>query len=155
MSRPRVVGTTIEAIQATEQQLGVRLPGAFVAWLLLNNGRSLGGLEIFPVFDARDPRKTWDSLVRHVEGAWQQWLDAVPEDAPDGSALLPFATFGTGDHYCFDYAAIDQAGEPGIVLWSHETGVTTRCSGCFAEFVASLDPHGQAASPPWPSGRNG
>lgn len=55
----RVIGTSIEAIQAVEPELGRKLPLSFSDWLLVNNGRALGALTIFPVFDPRDPRKTW------------------------------------------------------------------------------------------------
>lgn len=135
MAQARVIGTSIAAIQAAESELGRRLPESFTQWLLVNNGRSLGALTVFPVFDARDPRKTWDSIVRQYQEGWQVWLDNVADTASDFSALLPFAEFGTGDYYCFDYAVAGAGGEPVVVLWSHESGVTQRVADSFMAFM--------------------
>jgi cell wall assembly regulator SMI1 len=135
MSKKRIIGTTIAAIQVAEAELGRTLPNSFANWLVLNNGKSLGSLTIFPVFDARDPRKTWDSIVRVFKGSWQEWLENF-EDVPiDFSQLLPFAEFGTGDFYCFDYSKIGNMNEPIVALWSHETGETTKISESFSDFL--------------------
>ncbi|WP_350404298.1 SMI1/KNR4 family protein [Pseudomonas sp. W17] len=80
MGKARVTGTTIEAIRAAEMALGRTLPSSFARWLLEHNGKALGALEVFPVFDARDPRKTWESIVRHFEGGWRAWQDNVCAD---------------------------------------------------------------------------
>ncbi|WP_224557856.1 SMI1/KNR4 family protein [Pectobacterium versatile] len=135
MARIRVIGTSIEAIQAAGRELGRKLPLSFSDWLLVNNGRALGALTIFPVFDSRDPRKTWESIVRHFEEDWQAWLSNFSDTAQDFSTLLPFAECGTGDYYCFDYAVLGKAGEPIIVLWSHETGEATQQADNFGAFL--------------------
>lgn len=135
MAPARVIGTSIAAIQAAESELGRRLPESFTQWLLVNNGRSPGALTVFPVFDARDPRKTWDSIVRQYQEGWQVWLENVADSASDCSALLPFAEFGTGDYYCFDYAVAGAAGEPVVVLWSHESGATQPVADSFTVFM--------------------
>nr|BFD40200.1 hypothetical protein FFPRI1PSEUD_16990 [Pseudomonas sp. FFPRI_1] len=105
-------------------------------WLLEHNGRALGGLEVFPVFDARDPRKPWESIVRHFQQGWQDSFCGI---ALDFSSLLPFAQFGTGDYYCFDYAVLGDAGEPVVVLWSHETGRTCVVADGYTAFLANPD----------------
>ncbi len=139
MSRTRVIGTSSTEIAAAEAALKRRLPASFANWLLVNNSRSLGALTVFPVFDARDPRKTWDSIVRNVEGRWAEWLDIFSGSGLDLSALLPFADCGTGDLYCFDYAAVGAAGEPVVVLWSHESGEAAAVADSFADFLVSAD----------------
>lgn len=139
MGKARVTGTTIEAIRAAEMALGRTLPCSFARWLLEHNGKALGALEVFPVFDARDPRKTWESIVRHFEGGWRAWQDNICADPAGFSNLLPFAQFGTGDYYCFDYAVLGEAGEPVVVLWSHETGATSVVADGYAAFLASTD----------------
>lgn len=101
--------------------------------------RRWGGVEVFPVFDARDPRKTWESIVRHFEQGWRAWQDTFSGIALDCSSLLPFAQFGTGDYYCFDYAVLGDAGEPVVVLWSHETGRTCVVADDYAAFLANPD----------------
>lgn len=133
MSKSKSVGTTLEAIAAAEQALGRPLPASYVQWLLKNNGRALGALSVFPVYDAANARKTWESIDRHYRADWQEWLENV--DGGDAASLLPFAQFGTGDYYCFDYAQTGPAGEPVVVLWSHETGATSAVAPDFASFL--------------------
>jgi cell wall assembly regulator SMI1 len=130
MKRSRVIGTTPDAIRAAERELGRPLPPSFAQWLLLNNGKSLDALAVLPVYDARDPRKTWNSIVRYFHERWPPY-----EDMDDASHLLPFALL-EGDHYCFDYRRVGHAGEPVVVLWSHETCETRQVADSFAAFVA-------------------
>lgn len=136
MSKNTSIGTTPAAIAAAEQALGRALPPSFVQWLLVNNGRALGALSVFPVYDAANARKTWESITRHYQEDWQQWLENMDGSGNDAGSLLPFAQFGTGDYYCFDYAQTGAAGEPAVVLWSHETGATTTVAPGFAAFLA-------------------
>lgn len=134
MRKNTSIGTSPAAIAAAEQALGRTLPPSYVAWLLENNGRALGALCVFPVYDAEHARKTWESISRHYNTDWQEWL--AHADGDDGAALLPFAQFGTGDYYCFDYAQTGPSGEPVVVLWSHETGAATMAAPDFAAFLA-------------------
>jgi hypothetical protein len=136
MNKNKSIGTTPAAIAAAEQALGRALPASYVQWLLLNNGRALGALSIFPVYDADHARKTWESIERHYRTNWQEWLENAGESGNDASSLLPFAQFGTGDYYCFDYAQTGPAGEPVVVLWSHETGAASTVAPDFAAFLA-------------------
>ncbi|MGK5058827.1 SMI1/KNR4 family protein [Janthinobacterium lividum] len=135
MSKSKSIGTTPAAIAAAEQALGRELPASYVQWLLVNNGRALGALCVFPVYDADCARKTWESIAHHYRTDWQEWLENVG-DGNDATSLLPFAQFGTGDYYCFDYAQTGPSGEPVVVLWSHETGATTAVAPDFAAFLA-------------------
>ncbi|MCA8298419.1 SMI1/KNR4 family protein [Burkholderia sp. AU30198] len=146
MTRTATIGTTTAEIEAAEAALGRALPHTFAAWLLLNNGRSLGGLPVFPVFDARNPRKTWNSIVRHYNEGWREWRDNFDHADADFSTLLPFAEFGTGDYYCFDYDRIDASLEPAIVLWSHETGETAHVADDFATFLSMRGHAGAGAN---------
>ena len=138
MSRSqRVVGTTEQALAHAEAELGRALPASFRAWLLAHNSTSLDAVEIFPVLDDRDPRKTWDSIVRQY-GIWQSYCAEVftEDERIAFQPLLPFAAFGTGDYYCFDYSHTGPSGEAVVVLWSHETGKTQPRGASFAEFAA-------------------
>ncbi|MDZ5635185.1 SMI1/KNR4 family protein [Janthinobacterium sp. GMG1] len=134
MSKSKSIGTTPDAIAAAEQALGRQLPASYVQWLLANNGRALGALSVFPVYDAANARKTWESIERHYRTSWQEWLENV-DGGNAANALLPFAQFGTGDYYCFDYAQTGPSGEPVVVLWSHETGATATVAPDFASFL--------------------
>jgi hypothetical protein len=135
---PRVLGTTETAIAREEALLGRALPLSFHAWLLENNGRDLDGVHIYPVLDDRDPRKTWDSLSRNLRERWAAWLENFPGRDEEFSRLLPFASFGTGDYYCFDYGHIFRTAETPVVLWSHETGDTEPRGESFEEFRKRL-----------------
>lgn len=118
-------------------EFGRTLPKSFSDWLLDNNGKALGALVVFPVFDARDPHKTWESIVRHFKEDWQEWQDNFSGSPIDFSNLLPFAEFGTGDYYCFDYGMLGDAGEPVVVLWSHETGRTSTVADSYTTFLTT------------------
>jgi hypothetical protein len=122
--RSRVIGTTDDAIARAEAALGRALPPSFRAWLRQNNGKGIEGVAIFPVMDQRDPRMTWDSIDRQFREGWARWLDNFSDEQRDFTHLLPFADFGTGDYYCFDYSRLDSQGEAPVVRWSHETGDT-------------------------------
>ena len=135
MSKNKSIGTSLAVIAAAEQALGRTLPASYVQWLLPNNGRALGALSVFPVYDEANARKTWESIARHYNTSWQEWLEHV-DGGNDASTLLPFAQFGTGDYYCFDYAQTGPSGEPVVVLWSHETGATSTVAPDFAAFLA-------------------
>lgn len=135
----RVIGTTEQAIDAAEAELNFRFPPSFRSWLIENNGLHLDGVDsIYPVYDERDPRMTWDSIVRNYkEAGWAQWIDNFEGyDEPfNFDHLLPFAEVGNGDCYCFDYSRLQADGETPVVLWSHETGETEDRAENFADFV--------------------
>lgn len=138
MKRPRVIGTTEEAIRREETSLNRTLPESFKLWLLKNNGLGIEGVHIYPVKDERDVRKTWESLSHNFENNWAGWLENFEEEDIEFSHLLPFADFGTGDYYCFDYSNIKENGECSIVRWSHETGETELRASNFGEFVEKV-----------------
>lgn len=133
----RVIGTTEEALARAESQLGRALPQSFREWLKVHNGLALDSAEVFPVLDDRDPRKTWDSIVRQYE-MWRSYSEVFQPRPASFEALLPFASYGTGDYYCFDYARIGTGGEPIVVRWSHETGESESRGESFTEFARRL-----------------
>ena len=67
MSKNKSIGTSLAAIAAAEQALGRTLPASYVQWLLLNNGRALGALSVFPVYDEakQAPPARWCPTLRH------------------------------------------------------------------------------------------
>ena len=136
--RLRVIGTTNDAITEAEAKLNFKFSASFRNWLVHNNGLGFESISIFPVFDERDPRKIWDSIVRNYNENWLAWLENFEGEDLRLEHLLPFAEFGTGDYYCFDYSKIELNGESPVVLWSHETGETVfRCKN-FEEFLEKL-----------------
>lgn len=131
----RVIGTTEEAIARAESQLPHPLPESFKEWLKQNNGLGLVSVTVFPVLDDRDPRKTWDSIVRQFD-QWKSYAETIDTPTYITSALLPFAAYGTGDYYCFEYRA--GSPEPAVVRWSHETGQVEPRGTSFSEFASRL-----------------
>ncbi|WP_063768040.1 SMI1/KNR4 family protein [Verrucomicrobium sp. BvORR106] len=135
---PRVFGTTDDAIANAEAALGRTFPPSFRGWLLQNNGHGIEAVTIFPVMDRRDPRMTWDSIDRRFREGWTRWLDNFADEQRDFTHLLPFADYGTGDYYCFDYSRRDSQGESPVVRWSHETGDTDDRGASFPEFATKV-----------------
>ncbi|MNV50478.1 SMI1 / KNR4 family protein [compost metagenome] len=131
MSRQRIIGTTPEALRVEEQKLGFALPTQYAQWLLQNNGRALDSVELLPVLDSRDPRKTWNSIARHYHEAWHEWRDV--HDAHDLSDLLPIAQCGDGDVWCL------RRSDDAVVRWSHETGEHDVVAADFNRFVQWLE----------------
>lgn len=136
--RPRVIGTIQDAIIKTEIELNFKFPSSFRGWLIQNNGLDFEGISIFPVFDERDPRKTFNSIVRNYNENWLAWLENFEDKEISFGHLLPFAEFGTGDCYCFDYSEIHQNKEISVVHWSHETGETEFRGENFEDFLEKL-----------------
>ena len=138
MSKPqRVIGTTEEALARAESQLPHPLPSSFRDWLKQNNGLGLDGVSVFPVLDDRDPRKTWDSIVRQYD-QWKSYAEDIETPSDLIAVLLPFAAYGTGDFYCFHHASAEEKCEPTVVRWSHETGKVDPRADSFAQFVEKL-----------------
>src|SRR5687767_217647 len=94
--RPRVFGTSDDAIAKAEVALSRRFPPSFRAWLMENNGRGIEGVTIFPVMDPRDARMTWDSIDRRYREGWREWLSNFEGEQRVFEHLLPFADYGTG-----------------------------------------------------------
>jgi hypothetical protein len=138
MGRFRIVGTVEEAIEIEEAALNRVLPDSFKSWLLDNNGTDLDWLHIYPIRDERDTRKTWQSLSYNFEHEWAECRKKFYQADQIFSHLLPFADFGTGDFYCFDYSVEGPSRERQVVLWSSETGRTEFGAENFAEFVENL-----------------
>ncbi|CAN5393729.1 hypothetical protein BH20ACI1_BH20ACI1_15210 [soil metagenome] len=136
--RPRIIGTTDNAIEKAETELNFKFPESFRNWLIQNNGLGIEDVYIFPVFDERDPRKTWDSIIRNYNENWLAWLENFEDEEMNFEHLLPFAEFGTGDYYCCDYSKSEETKEIPVVHWSHETGETEFRGANFEDFLEKL-----------------
>ena len=138
MKRHRVIGATEDSILKAEVELSRRFPPSFRLWLFTNNGLGAEGISIFPVHDERDSRKTWDSIVRNYRVSWSEWKSNFGDFGRSFEHLLPFAEYGTGDYYCFDYSRLRDDGEVPVVHWSHDTGEIEDRAQTFAEFLEKL-----------------
>lgn len=133
--RPRIIGTTEEAIDKEEVALGRKLPPSLRLWLVENNGLGISDITIFPILDQRDLRSTWDSIDRRFKTGWKEWLANFDEHSSAFDHLLPFADFGSGDYYCLDYSQLNSNGETPVVKWSHVTGKTEHSADSFSAFA--------------------
>ena len=134
----RVIGTTKEAIAKAEKEINFIFPPSFHAWLIVNNGLSIDGIESnYPVFDERDSRKTWNSIVKNYNENWAEWIEIFEGygEPFNFDHLLPFAEVGNGDCYCFDYSRKKADGETRVVIWFHDDGETEDRASTFTEFV--------------------
>ena len=144
------VPLTDELLDATERQLGVRLPDSLVALLRWQNG---GSLQVeFP----KDRNfNTTHYLIRGIgpqfprleKDAW--WHDPVwGPPSPDGAEwLIPFDGDGHWD-LCLDYrrSSTDSAGlrtEPGVVVIDTEEldpNIESFVAASFDDYLAQLVP---------------
>lgn len=138
MKKTRVIGTTEDAIAREEAALNRVLPESFRCWLIENNGLDVEGVHIYPIKDERDIRKTWESIYHNYTNGWAAWLENFDDEERDFAHLLPFADYGTGDYYCFDYSQVKSTGECPIVRWSHETGGCEYRAENFNVFVSKV-----------------
>lgn len=135
----RIIGTTDDSIDEAERELGFSFPPSYRKWLIENNGLfGVDGVNIFSVLDERDVRKTFDSIVRNYKVNWLAWLENFEDNQTSFEHLLPFAEFGTGDFYCFDYSEASSNGEVSVVHWSHETGEIEHRGDNFEDFLENL-----------------
>jgi hypothetical protein len=64
---------------------------------LQNNGRALGALTVFPVYDANCARKTWESIPRHYNTRWQEWLENM-DNGDDAVSCCPLPSSARAAH---------------------------------------------------------
>jgi hypothetical protein len=120
--RKRIVGTTPEAVEATEKALGRRLPPSFREWILAHNGTGgIEDVEIYPVPDSRAPRTLQDNILHHDE-AWREGADLEPLESRLRH-MLPFGGSVNDETriFCFDYGTTDPMSpmeRPVVCLWT-------------------------------------
>jgi hypothetical protein len=90
-------------------------------------------------FDERDPRSTFDSIVREYKVNWLAWLENFADEEPGFAHLLPFSAVGNGDYYCFDYQRQKPSGERPVIIWTHETGECEDRALSFNEFLQKAE----------------
>jgi hypothetical protein len=134
------------AVVAAEELLGVRLPGAYLAMLEVQNGGYL--------------RATWPGLPHRGlagigpgspsvtrGGAW--WRPPVEDDdmwVPPGAArLIPFDGGGHWD-LCWDYRATGPEAEPSVVMVDVDGESVTPVAEDFDAFLAGLVDEAEASA---------
>ena len=105
-------GATPQEIEQAEEQLGVRLPGSYKAFLRHFGWASLEGLELYGL---GEDVPAYLDLVKVTSSERAQMRPRLP------SRLVPLMNDGAGNHYCLDVASSEQ-GETPVVFWDHNLG---------------------------------
>lgn len=127
---------TPEAISEAEAQLGVRLPGAYLAVLRHQNGGYARGVhDVACRIYGIGPR--YPSIT--LDGAWWRPKNANPKawapERPD--LLIPFDGDGHWD-MCFDYRTVGPRGEPSITFVDCEGEREEAIAIDFLEYLVGL-----------------
>src|SRR4051794_37186057 len=87
----RKIGVDELDIKAAEEQLGADFPEQYKELVKLVNNAELGEWILFPIKDHRNPKKTWDDIVR-------QNTEVREEDM--SKDLIAIGDDGSGDKLC-------------------------------------------------------
>ena len=139
----------LDFIVNVENCFHVKLPDAYIKFILAHNGASL----VNDVFDYDDPNykdgRNADALAFMKVEAIQLRIDTVKSgEEPDWpieyrfeDGLIPFGDNGGGDMICFDYRHDKTTNNPPIVIWNHDMGFDHRVvfvANNFEEFINML-----------------
>jgi len=105
-------GATRQEIELAEEQLGVRLPGGYKAFLEQCGWASLEGMELYGL---GEDVPLYLDLVEVTLSERTQMRPRLP------SGLIPLMNDGAGNHYCLDAASSEQ-GQCPVVFWDHNLG---------------------------------
>ena len=105
-------GATPQEIERAEEQLGVRLPESYKAFLRHFGWASLEGLELYGL---GEDVPAYLDLVKVTLSERTQMRPRLPR------RLVPLMNDGAGNHYCLDAASSEQGQRP-VVFWDHNLG---------------------------------
>ena len=103
------VGVNESDIKPTEDKLGAVFPEQYKELFKLINNAEIGEWTLYPIKDHRNPKKTWDDVVR-------QNTDVRDEDM--SKDLIAIGDNGSGDKLCFKVSNGRMENE--IYIWYHE-----------------------------------
>lgn len=103
----RKPGVTDFDIQLAEEKLGAVFPEQYKALFRVVNNSEIGEWTLFPIKDQKNPKKTWDDVVRQNQ------------DAKMSDDLIAIGDDGTGDKLCLQ--VINGKMNDKIYIWNHET----------------------------------
>jgi hypothetical protein len=117
------LGTTPEAIAETEREMGMVFPDILKQLWLVSNGLELpGGWQVFPIFDAANPRKT-SNHIKYENAPGRRW------DSMDAS-LVVIARGDTGN--CLVLRNKDGIMDETVYHWDHERSTARKWSKSLA-----------------------
>ncbi|MFT4416671.1 SMI1/KNR4 family protein [Fredinandcohnia humi] len=104
-------GVDLLDIKSAEQKLGVTFPEQYKELFMLVNNAEIGEWILYPIKDSRNPKKTWDDVVR-------QNIECREEGFPKN--LIAIGDDGSGDKLCLIIKNGIMRDE--IYVWYHENG---------------------------------
>ena len=106
----RKPGVTDFDIKSAEEKLGAVFPEQYKELFRLVNNAEIGEWTLFSLKDQKNPKKTWDDVVRQNQDA------KVEEMSGD---LVAIGDDGTGDKLCLQ--VLNGRMQDKIYIWNHET----------------------------------
>jgi cell wall assembly regulator SMI1 len=120
----RKMGVDELDLKATEDKLGAVFPKQYRELFKLVNNAEIGEWILYSIRDHRNPKKTWDDIVR-------QNTEVREENMPID--LIAIGDDGSGDKLCFKLINGIMGDE--IYLWYHEDGVLEEYAPNLKEFI--------------------
>jgi cell wall assembly regulator SMI1 len=123
----RKFGVDESDIKAAEDKLGAVFPELYKELFKLVNNAEIGEWILYPIKDNRNPKKTWDDIVKQNTEVREEYMS---ED------LIAIGDDGSGDKLCLKVN--DGIMGDKIYLWHHEDGELEEYAPDFKEFIISI-----------------
>ncbi|WP_421385346.1 SMI1/KNR4 family protein [Bacillus salacetis] len=120
-------GVDESAIKAAEDKLGAVFPEQYKELFKLVNNAEIGEWILYPIKDNRNPRKTWDDIVRQNNEVRDEFMS---------ENLIAIGDDGSGDKLCLKVNEGIMGEE--IYIWYHEDGEIEEYAPDLREFIISL-----------------
>ncbi|MEY9971984.1 hypothetical protein ABH966_002358 [Lysinibacillus sp. RC46] len=120
----RKAGVTDFDIKSAEEKLGAVFPEQYKELFRLVNNAEIGEWTLFPIKDQKNPKKTWDDVVRQNQDA---------KDEEMSSDLIAIGDDGTGDKLCLQ--VINGKMNDEIYIWNHETAEIEEYTSNLKDFI--------------------
>ncbi|WP_028390722.1 SMI1/KNR4 family protein [Bacillus cihuensis] len=120
----RKIGVGELDIKTAEEQIGADFPEQYKELFMLVNHAEIGEWILYPIKDHRNPKKTWDDIVR-------QNTEVREEDM--SKDLIAIGDDGTGDKLCLKINNGKMGDE--IYLWYHEDAEIEEIAPNLKEFI--------------------